>query len=208
MDGPPALMLPRHTSIADTFIPMVFYAAPREIRLRYVLKSELLLDPCLDIVGNRLPNLFVDRDGADSEAARQGVRDLARDLADDEGILLYAEGTRFSPAKADRLRRRYADDPRILAQIERWPDLLPPRLGGYLSALESNPDLDLLFCAHVGFEGSSRIPDLVNGAWWRARIRIHFWRVDHRQIPPSRDGRQSLLFDQWDQMQQWVSLHS
>src|SRR5262249_37949881 len=50
LDGPPAIMLPRHASIADTIIPMVFYAIPKAIRLRYVLKRELLLDPCLDIV--------------------------------------------------------------------------------------------------------------------------------------------------------------
>ena len=32
------------------------------LRLRYVLKRELLWDPCLDIVGQRVPNIFVDRD--------------------------------------------------------------------------------------------------------------------------------------------------
>ena len=71
--GPGALMLPRHASIADTLIPMVFYAIPRRIRLRYVLKRELLFDPCLDIVGNRLPNYFVDRGGEDSDRAAAGV---------------------------------------------------------------------------------------------------------------------------------------
>lgn len=37
------------------------------MRPRYVLKDDLLIDPCLDIVGNRLPNHFLDRfphDGA------------------------------------------------------------------------------------------------------------------------------------------------
>jgi len=31
-----------------------------------VLKRELLADPCLDIVGNRLPNHFLDRHATDS----------------------------------------------------------------------------------------------------------------------------------------------
>ena len=66
LDGPPAIMLPRHASIADTIIPIVFYAIPHRTRLRYVLKRELLLDPCLDIVGNRLPNCFVARTGEDA----------------------------------------------------------------------------------------------------------------------------------------------
>ena len=68
---------------------MVFYAIPFGVRLRYVLKKELLFDPCLDIVGNRLPNYFVDRGGQDSERARRGVAELVRDLGPDEGALIY-----------------------------------------------------------------------------------------------------------------------
>ena len=39
--GSPAIMLPRHASIADTIIPIVYYAAPQQIHLRYVIKQEL-----------------------------------------------------------------------------------------------------------------------------------------------------------------------
>jgi len=109
LEGPAALMLPRHASIADTIIPMVFYAIPCNVRLRYVLKNELLVDPCLDIVGHRLPNLFVDRSGQDSERARQGVSNLMKDLGPDEGVLIYPEGTRFSHAKRAALQERYRD---------------------------------------------------------------------------------------------------
>ena len=42
-------MLLRHAGIADTIIPRVFYAIPQQVRLRYVLKKELLMDPCLDL---------------------------------------------------------------------------------------------------------------------------------------------------------------
>jgi 1-acyl-sn-glycerol-3-phosphate acyltransferase len=204
LEGPGALVLPRHASIADTIIPMVFYAIPRRIRLRYVLKRELLLDPCLDIVGNRLPNLFVDRGGQDSDRAREGVARLAADLEEDEGILIYAEGTRFSASKHAALLARYADSPPMLTQLRRWDELLPPRLGGTLALLQANPGRDLLFCAHTGFEGSSRFRDLLNGAWIGARIRIAFWRVPWAAIPKRRDEQVEFLFEQWDQMQQEV----
>lgn len=204
LEGPPALVLPRHASIADTVIPMVFYAIPRAIRLRYVLKRELLLDPCLDIVGNRLPNYFVDRGGQDSERAYRDVSALVRSLGGDEGFLLYPEGTRHSAARRLALTARYTGSADMLAQLARWPDILPPRLGGFCAMLDGNPGRDLLFCAHRGFEGSSHFTSLVNGAWIGAHIRIRFWRVPFHEIPEAAEARKQFLFGQWDRMQREV----
>ncbi|MBX3706301.1 MAG: lysophospholipid acyltransferase family protein [Pseudomonadales bacterium] len=204
LDGQGALMLPRHASIADTVIPMVFYAIPYGIRLRYVLKNELLIDPCLDIVGNRLPNFFVDRGGEDSERARIGVARLLDGLRPDEGVLIYPEGTRFSPGKRAALRARYSDSPDLNAQLDRWEVVLPPRLGGTLAMLGNNPGRDLVFCAHAGFEGSSHFSNLINGSWVGARIRVHFWRIPFGEIPAGRDASREFLFRQWDRMQDTV----
>lgn len=205
LEGAPAIVLPRHASIADTVIPMVFYAIPQRLRLRYVLKKELLLDPCLDIVGNRLPNYFVDRGGQDSERARRGVADMVANLGPDEGALIYPEGTRSTEAKRAALRARYADSPELLRQLDRWPMLLPPRLGGTLALLAANPGRDLLFCAHTGFEGSSHFRSLFNGAWMNQDIRIRFWRVGFDDIPSSHDTHRDFLFDQWDRMTREVA---
>jgi hypothetical protein len=201
--GPGAIVLARHASMADTVIPMVFYAIPRRIRLRYVLKRELLLDPCLDIVGNRLPNCFVDRGAEDAAPEIARVAELARNLAPDEGVMIYPEGTRFSVARRLRALRRL--EGRVpageLARMRAWTDLLPPRLGGPLALLDANPGRDLLFCAHSGFEGSSHFRNLVNGSWTGARIRIAFWRISHADIPAGLAARRAFLFDQWDRMQ-------
>ncbi len=204
LEGPPAILLPRHASIADTIIPMVYYAIPQKIRLRYVLKKELLIDPCLDIVGNRLPNYFVDRGGQDSENARQGVATLLSDLGSNEGVLIYPEGTRFSKAKHTALGNRYADSTELQQQLARWQRLLPPRLGGSLALLQANPGRDLLFCAHSGFEGSSHFSNLINGSWMRARIRIQFWRIPFARVPKEEEAQTAFLFEQWDRMEQTV----
>lgn len=204
LEGAPALVLPRHASIADTVIPMVFYAIPMRIRLRYVLKRELLFDPCLDIVGNRLPNYFVERDGSDTERAAQGVAALVRGIGPNEGVLIYPEGTRSSSGKRQALSERYAQSPAMMEQLKRWPDLLPPRLTGTLALLSANPGRDLLFCAHTGFEGSSHFATLLNGSWVGATIRIQFWRVPFADIPASRDAMVDFLFAQWDRMQREV----
>lgn len=204
--GPGAITLARHASMADTIIPMVFYAIPHRIRLRYVLKRELLLDPCLDIVGNRLPNTFVDRDAEDSGPEITRVADLARDLAPDEGVLIYPEGTRFSEARRARVLDRLATrvDAAELARMQRWTDLLPPRLGGPLALLDANPGRDLVFCAHSGFEGSTHFSNLVNGSWTGAHIRIRFWRVPHESIPAELGARRAFLYAEWDRMQETV----
>ena len=67
ISGPTALIIARHTSIADTVLPMLYFAEHRHEGLRYILKQELTVMPCLDIAGHRLPNLFVDRSGIDTQ---------------------------------------------------------------------------------------------------------------------------------------------
>ena len=206
LGGPPALMLPRHASIADTVIPMVFYAIPRQIRLRYVLKRELLLDPCLDIVGNRLPNCFVARSGDDAQADIERIAALARGVGPNDGLLIYPEGTRFSRQRQQRILAGLAG--RVsAAELERmrtWTELLPPRPGGARALIAAAPNRDLLFCAHTGFEGASHFRTLFNGSWIGADIRIRFWRIDHREIPTEATEQRAFLFAQWDRMQETV----
>ncbi len=206
LEGDGAILMARHVSMADTVIPMVFYAIPHRIRLRYVLKQELLIDPCLDIVGHRLPNCFVDRHAEDSapEVARVGA--LATHLDRDEGVLIYPEGTRFSAERRERVLARLASQVGAgeFARMQRWTNLLPPRLGGPAALLRNNPGRDLAFCAHVGFEMASHLKDLVSGEWTGRCIRIHFWRVPFAEIPVDESARREFLFAQWDRMQETV----
>jgi hypothetical protein len=123
------------------------------------------------------------------------------DLNPREGALIYPEGTRFSIAKHAALRERFKDAPDLLAQLERWTMLLPPRLGGTLAMLGANPGLDVIFFAHTGFEGSSHFSTLINGSWIGAHIQMVFWRVRFEDIPRSNDAQRDFLFAQWDQMQ-------
>jgi 1-acyl-sn-glycerol-3-phosphate acyltransferase len=205
LEGTAAIMLPRHASIADTIIPMVFYAIPRRIRLRYVLKRELLLDPCLDIVGNRLPNCFVARSGDPTDV--DAIVALARDLGPADGVLIYPEGTRFSKARRTKILAGLESrtDAAQFEQMHRWADLLPPRVSGTRALIEAAPDRDLVFCAHVGFENASHFRTLVNGSWIGADIRICFWRVRAADIPTGEAALRAFLFTQWDRMQETVA---
>ncbi len=198
LSGPSALMIARHTSIADTVLPMLYFAEQRNEGMRYILKQELTALPCLDIAGHRLPNLFVDRSGVDTDKELAAVRQLTATAGPTESVLVYPEGTRFTLDKQARLRD---SKPELVEQLERWPDLLPPRLGGVSAMLEANPGKDVVFLAHVGFEGSASPHDLVNGSWRKQSVRLHFWRVPFADIPAD---TKAFIFEHWDKMQQQV----
>ncbi len=118
--------------------------------------------------------------------------------------MIFVEGTRVTEQKRQALRTKNPPDSPIAQQLERWPDLLPPRLGGVTALLESNPGRDVLFCAHHGFEGSTDFGGLLNGSWVGANIHIDFWRIPFADLPTSEQGRIDFVFSQWDQMQQRV----
>lgn len=88
---------------------------------------------------------------------------------------------------------------------QRWTHILPPRYGGILAILQANPQLDLLFCAHIGFEGSADFYSLINGSWVNSTIKVHFWRVPFSDIPTDLEGQRNFVVQSWGQMQLEVS---
>lgn len=207
LQGPAAIVLPRHTSIGDTIFPVTFYAKPLGLGVRYVLKRELLLDPCLDIVGNRLANVFLNRTADDMSSELQAIRQLAADANDAESLVIYMEGTRFSQSKRDRIVEglRQREDDSLLDYAEKWDNVLPPRMAGAMALMDGAPKKDLLFCAHAGFEGSASFAMLFNGGWMDTEVRIRFWRVSACDIPHDSEARKALLLSQWDRVHREVA---
>jgi 1-acyl-sn-glycerol-3-phosphate acyltransferase len=205
----PYLLLLRHASTADTLIASALVARPYGIRLRYVLKREHLWDPCLDIVGNRVPNVFVDRFSADSAREVRYVRELARDLGPRDGVLIYPEGTRFSEGKRVRVldRLEQSGDARMLEYARSLRLVLPPRLGGTLGLVDAAPDADVVFCAHTGFEGTASLADIWKGALMNQVVRIQFRRIRRSDIPTDRDAQIAWILEQWARVGAWVESH-
>lgn len=73
----PVVVVSRHVSIVDSLLPAQVLGVEGGRRLRYVLTSGLQLDPCLDIVGHRLPNHFVDRGATDTTTEVAALEALA-----------------------------------------------------------------------------------------------------------------------------------
>jgi 1-acyl-sn-glycerol-3-phosphate acyltransferase len=198
----PIIVMMRHASIVDTLLPNVFVTGKARIRLRYVLKKELLADPLLDIAGNRLINHFVDRSG-DSVAEVKAVVALLDGMTDREGVLIYPEGTRFTEARRDKVLAGLGErDTGLAERARRLRRVLPPRPGGSAGLLESGHDV--VIAAHTGLEPLATIPDAWSGRIVGAHLRIRFQRFPGSSIPQTRRGRVDWLFDRWDEVDTWI----
>jgi len=205
----PYLLLLRHASTVDTLLASALVSRPHGLRLRYVLKQELLWDPCLDIVGHRLPNVFVDRFADDSAHEVRRMQGIARNLGPRDGILIYPEGTRFSEAKRQRVLERFYQkgDAKMLEYARALGFVLPPRTGGTVGLLEAAPEADVVICAHTGFEGAASLAALWNGALLHQVIRVQFRRIPRDQIPTGRDARVAWILEEWQKVGAWVESH-
>ncbi len=202
----PIIMLVRHVSQADTLLPVVYVTRRHGIALRFVLKRELLWDPCLDVVGLRLPNAFVRRGSGESTREIEAVQRLLVDLGPRDGVLIYPEGTRFTESKRARVLEKLASqgDAALAVRAGRLRHVLPPHLGGPLGLLERNPGADIVLCAHVGFEAAGAPSDLVTGRLVGRTIRVRFWRIPHEAVPSDRQGRIAWLYAQWQRVDDWI----
>ena len=199
----PAILLMRHASILDTLLPSVYVQGPTQWRVRYILKQELLFDPCLDIVGNALPNYFVDRTG-DRRREFEGIRELVQDL-DDDGVLIYPEGTRFSAEKLARARKRVRGQaPELAPAAESLTHVLPPHPGGVLTLFDALPEVDCVLFAHRGLEGLQTVKDVLSGAAVGSRVRGKIWRVRRAEIPATDAERIRWLYEQWSLVDAFV----
>jgi 1-acyl-sn-glycerol-3-phosphate acyltransferase len=201
----PIVVLGRHVSPIDNLVPAVFVSAQRGLQLRWVINRWLRRDPCLDIVGHRLPNLFVDA-ARDERGGQAGlVRALAAGLGANDGVLIYPEGALISPDRRLKvIGRLAAGDPAAGARAEGLQNLLAPRTGGFLAVLEAAPDADVVLCCHTGLEPAGSYRSFLAGGLVGARVRIDFRRFVRGAIPAEAAGQADWLWGAWAGMDRWI----
>ena len=206
-DEQPILLFVRHASLVDVLLPAVFVSGPHDVLLRYVMKREVLFDPAIDIVGQRLENAFVSRGKGSAEREEQAIRTLASGLGSREGVIVFPEGTRFSEAKQhDALERvRASGDAARLARVETLRHVLPPRSRGPLAVLESARHADVVFLAHRGFDGAVGALDLLRGKLIGRAIELKTWRVPRSQVPAEREACLAWLDLEWARVDAWIA---
>jgi 1-acyl-sn-glycerol-3-phosphate acyltransferase len=204
--GPgPEIVLIRHASIIDNTLPDAVIGHAHGLGLRFVLKRELEMLPVFDIGARWVPTIFVRRASAEPEREVEMLRRLARDLGDDEGVLIYPEGTRYTPEKLAAAQEAIAErQPEIAPLAARLRNVLPPRLGGPLALLDEGRGADVVVCGHVGLDGFEYIRDIWSGGLVGTTVRLRFWRYSAAEIPAGREERIEWLYERWQILDDWV----
>lgn len=204
--GPIVLMF-RHASIIDNLLPVALVTSAKRINLRWIIKRELLADPALDIVGNILPNYFVDRRGNTAEEAAS-IRRLASDMGAHDGLLIYPEGTRFTDEKRQRvIARLERTDPEAAERARTLRHVLPPRPAGALAALAGTSTADVVLAAHTGLDGFAHISDIWKGRIVGNTIEVGFRRIPRSQVPEARSEQVAWLANAWQWVDDWIETH-
>jgi 1-acyl-sn-glycerol-3-phosphate acyltransferase len=148
-----AVVLCRHASLADSLLSAWAVRCRADVWPRYVLKRELLADPCLDIVGNRIPNHFLDREAVDGSVELDALRALGRGLGPGIVAVIFPEGTRSNQRKRDRALAKISErDPQRAQRLSGLRHLLPPRPAGTAALVDGAPDADVVLAWHTGFD--------------------------------------------------------
>src|SRR5207247_10169394 len=76
----PVIVLSRHAGPGDSLLLVRHLLSVYGRRPRVVMKATMQLDPSLDVVGNRLPNVFVRHSRAGARIFSEQIERLARGL--------------------------------------------------------------------------------------------------------------------------------
>ena len=204
----PFVALCRHASLADSVMSAWVLVDHAHLKPRYVLKKELKMDPCLDVVGHRLPNYFIDRTSANVASELQGIEQMAAGLAIDEVAVIFPEGSRANIVKRTRaLSKLRLRSPERATRLEKLQHLLPPKPAGAAALLTAVPNANVITMWHSGFDGLDTFRGIVRHLAQRA-IRVHVKITEHhRATVASGEAFVDWLDEQWLIMDDAVSRH-
>jgi 1-acyl-sn-glycerol-3-phosphate acyltransferase len=207
--GRPVIVLSRHAGPGDSFLLVHHLLSEYGRRPRVVMKAILQLDPGVDVVGNRVPNVFISRRQAGEGVFVEEITRLAHGLAPDGALVIFPEGGNWTPNRwrraIQRLERK--DRPDLAARAEEMPNVLAPRTGGVLAAISACPTADVIFVAHAGLDRLVSMADIWRGLPVDQAVRARWWRVPCDQVPreATHETQVKWLYDWWQLIDGWVS---
>ncbi|HSV40858.1 MAG TPA: 1-acyl-sn-glycerol-3-phosphate acyltransferase [Nocardioidaceae bacterium] len=207
--GEPLLVCCRHAGPGDSFVLMHALLSWYHREPRVVLKDTLAWDPMIDVLLTRLPARFVNpqpKAGTDLEST---IGELARNLDENDAFVIFPEGGNFTPERRERAieRLKRLGLHRMAARAERMTNVLAPRPGGFIAALDAAPDADVVLVAHTGLDHLLTIGDVWRELPMDKRLIMRWWRVPREEIPEDRDGRIDWLFARWEEIDRWIDEH-
>jgi 1-acyl-sn-glycerol-3-phosphate acyltransferase len=208
----PVIVLSRHAGPGDSLLLVHHLLTVYHRRPRIVMKAALQLDPGLDVVANRVPNVFIRPQRTGAKIYTEQIRRLAAGLGHDGALVIFPEGGNWTPGRWRRGIRRLERQgrPDLAARARDMPHLLPPRTGGALTALAACPDADVIFVGHAGLDQLASVADVWRSLPMGHVVEARWWRVPATGVPRTADHEAQVrwLYDWWARIDEWISQHS
>jgi 1-acyl-sn-glycerol-3-phosphate acyltransferase len=205
----PVVVLSRHAGPGDSLLLVRQLLSVYGRRPRVVMKATMQLDPSLDVVGNRLPNVFVRHSRAGGGIFSEQIERLASGLDQLGALVIFPEGENWTPGRWRRGIRRLEErgDGDLAARARDMPNLLPPRASGALAAIAACPAADVIFVAHAGLDRIVTVGDVWRNLRVDQTIRARWWRVPADEVPRSADHEAQVrwLYDWGLRIDAWIS---
>lgn len=196
-DGP-FIALCRHASLADSVMSAWVFTVRSRLRPRYVLKKELKLDPCLDVVGHRLPNYFLDRKASNVAMELQGLETMASGLGVRDIAVIFPEGTRANGEKRQRiLDQLRVKSPERAGRLQNLRYLMAPKTAGVTALLAAVPNAKVITMWHAGFDGMDSFRGIVKHLA-KSAVRVQVRVTEHqRATVATGEAFVAWLDEQW-----------
>ncbi len=169
-----------------------------------VFKQELAIDPCVDMIGHRLPHAVLDT--SNREECEAQIEQVTAGLDGRGVLLLFPEGGNFSEERQRgalcTLRRKGRR--REEAKAQRMTHVPPPRPTGALAALRSNPNAGVVFAAHTGLGLAANPRDLWREMPIGRTLRTRMWLVPAGERPTDPDSQVEWLYAWWKRLDEWI----
>jgi 1-acyl-sn-glycerol-3-phosphate acyltransferase len=205
----PVIVLSRHAGPGDSFLLVHHLLSVYRRRPRVVMKAALQFDPGLDVMANRLPNVFIHHGRTGEGAFVRQIERLAGGLDQAGALVIFPEGGNWTPGRwkrgIHRLEQRGRKD--LADRAREMPNLLPPRAGGALSAIAACPAADVIFVAHAGLDRLVSVGDVWRNLPMDQLVRAKWWRIPVDEVPRSldREAQVRWLYDWWERIDAWIS---
>jgi 1-acyl-sn-glycerol-3-phosphate acyltransferase len=174
-----------------------------------VLKDTLAWDPAINVLLNRIPSRFVAGKERPGESLESRVAELARNLDENDAFVIFPEGGNYTPARRQRAidKLRQLGLEAMARRAENMRNVLAPRPGGLLAALDAAPRTDVVLVAHTGLDHLVTVRDIWRELPMDKQLLMRWWRVPHEEIPAGREERIDWLFTWWEEIDRWVAEH-
>jgi 1-acyl-sn-glycerol-3-phosphate acyltransferase len=200
----PLLFFSRHAGPGDTVLLIDQLLSDYGRLPSVVFKDSLAIDPCVDLIGHRLPHAVLDR--SDPDECEATIQAVSATLGPRGVLVLFPEGGNFTAPRRRRalasLRRK--GRLREAAAGEEMTHVMPPHPTGALAALRGNPGADVIFSAHTGL-GLAAFPREL----WRhtpigRTLKTHLWLAPAAERPNDPHEQVEWLYDWWKRLDAWV----